>query len=119
MSAGDGFFTSFLDNTNISVLNRFYEKVRSTGIDIRLEEFCELTIFSEFLASHVQQDGIGHVQCMLLWNEWVRTFRRHTKKFPKLILEKEIHSIMKDQFGVEIADYGFRGKVYPGIRFVT
>ena len=118
ISAGDGFFTSFMDTANISVLNRFYEEVRMNGIDIRLEEFCELTVFSEFLAGHVQPDGTGSVQCMLLWNEWVRTFRRHTHKLPKLILEKECRSIMTDQFGVEIADGGFRGAIYPGIRFV-
>ena len=118
MSTENGFFTSFMDNTNISVLNRFYEQVRLTGIDIRLEEFCELTVFSEFLEGHVQPDGIGSIQCMLLWNEWVRTFRRHTHKLPKLILEKECRYIMTDKFGVEITDGGSRGAIYPGIRFV-
>jgi len=118
MSAGEGFFTGFLNNANICVMNHFYEQARLAGINIRLEEFCELTLFSEFLADHVQPDGTGNVQCMLLWNEWVRTFRRHTHQFPKLLLEKECRSVMMEKFGIGIIENGFRGTVYYGIRFV-
>jgi hypothetical protein len=88
------------------------------GIGTSPDEGTELRIFDEFLARHIQPDGICDVQCMLLWSEWVRTFRRLTAGFPRLIGEEEFRSVITDRFGLEIASDGFRGKVYPGIRFV-
>jgi hypothetical protein len=52
------------------------------------------------------------------WNEWVRTFRHRIHGFPKLVLEKELRSVITDKFSVAIAENGFRGVVYCGIRFV-
>jgi len=91
---------------------------RFAGVDISPGELDELRAFDEFLARHVQANGICDVQCMLLWNEWVRTFRRNTHGFPKLILEKEFRSVIMDRFGVGISNEGFRGNVYPGIQYV-
>lgn len=82
------------------------------------EESEELRRFDEFLSLHVQPNMIRDVQCKLLWNEWVRSFRRQTHRFPNLILEKEFNTVVTDRFGVGIADDGFRGAVYPGIRYV-
>jgi hypothetical protein len=100
------------------MLSQFGEQFRLTGIDISHEEVHELRVFDEFLACHVQPNGIFNVQCMLLWNEWVRTFRRQAHGFPKLIREKEFRSVITDKFGVAIVDNGCRGAVYPGLRFV-
>jgi hypothetical protein len=94
------------------------ETARFSGIDVSTDELNELRAFDEFLARHVQANRICDVQCMLLWNEWARTFRRKTHGFPKLILEKEFRSIIMDRFGTGVADDGFRGTVYPGIRYV-
>ena len=88
------------------------------GIDLSPDEFSELGAFDEFLVRHVQLNRICDVQCRLLWNEWVRTFRRETHGFPNLILEKEFSTVVMDRFGVGIADDGFRGAVYPGLRYV-
>jgi hypothetical protein len=118
MSAGDRTSSAFMDTANLEMLNRFGEQFRLSGIDISPEEFDELRVFDEFLARHVQPNRICDVQCMLLWNEWVLTFRRHIRGFPNLILEKEFRGVITDKFGVEIANDGFRGAVYPGIRFV-
>jgi hypothetical protein len=107
-----------MDKTNLEMLNRFGEQFQLTGMDIRQEEIHELRVFDEFLARHVQPNGIYDVQCMLLWSEWVRTFRSQIRGFPKLIREKEFRSVIMDKFGVAIAENGFRGAVYPGIRFV-
>ena len=107
-----------MDKAGLEVVNRFSDRFELTGVDISLEEYNELNIFDEFLARHVQPNGICDVQCMLLWSEWVRTFRRRIPGFPNLIRENEFRNVIMDKFGVGIADDGFRGKVYPGIRFV-
>ncbi len=98
--------------------NRFFEQFRLGGIEISAEEFRELSIFDEFLGNHVRESGICSVQCMLVWNEWVRTFRRQTHEFPKLILEKEFCSVLTERFGVGVAEEDHRGTVFAGIRFV-
>jgi hypothetical protein len=98
--------------------NRFDEQFRSSGIDLSPEECYELRVFDEFLARHVQPNRVYDVQCMLLWNEWVRTLRRQIHGFPKLILEKEFLNVITEKFGVAITNDSFRGAVYPGIRFV-
>jgi len=100
------------------VLNQFGRQFRDAGTGIDQEELQELRVFDEFLAYHVQPNGICDVQCMLLWNEWVRAFLRQTRAFPKLILEEEFRSVITDKFGVDVADAGFRGSIYNGIRFV-
>lgn len=118
VSPGNSLFPVLMDKTNLEMLNRFGEQFQLTGMDINQEEIHELRVFDEFLARHVQPNGIYDVQCMLLWSEWVRTFRSQIHGFPKLIREKEFRSVITDKFGVAIAENGFRGAVYPGIRFV-
>ena len=100
------------------LLDRFGEQARLTGIPIGSDEADEFRVFNEFLARHVQPDRIYDVQCMLLWSEWVRAFRRQTRAFPSLIRENEFRSVIMDMFGVGISNDSFRGSVYPGIRFV-
>jgi hypothetical protein len=96
----------------------FSEKFRLTGIDISPEDIREIEILEQFLGRHVQPNRISDVQCMLLWNEWVRTFQRRTPGFPKRIHEKEFRNIVMETFGTDVAWAGFRGAVYPGIKFV-
>jgi hypothetical protein len=108
----------FTDKTNIDMLNRFGEQFQLTGIDISPEESRELRVFDKFLARHVQPNMICDVQCMLLWNEWIRTFQRRTPGFPKLIREKEFRDVITKNFNIKIATDGFRGAVYPGIKFI-
>lgn len=115
--AGDG-LSPFSGPADAEVLNQFGEQFRVTGIEISDDEISELRIFDDYLARHVQPNRICDVQCMLLWNEWVRTYRRQTHEFPKLIREKEFRSVITDKFGTGIADDGFRGPVYQGIKFV-
>jgi len=107
-----------MDATGIGIPDLPDGQFPLAGFGISPEEGTELRIFDEFLARHVQPDGICDVQCMLLWSEWVRSFRRLTAGFPRLIGEEELRSVITDRFGLEIASDGFRGKVYPGIRFV-
>ncbi|MEI8330431.1 MAG: hypothetical protein WCF90_02070 [Methanomicrobiales archaeon] len=116
--AGDG-LSPFPGATNAEVLNQFGELFRETDIEISDDEINELRIFDDFLARHVQPSRICDVQCMLLWNEWVRTYRRQTPDFPKLIREKEFRMVITDKFGTGIAHKGFRGPIYTGIRFVS
>jgi len=111
-------FPGFIDKGNLDTLNQFGEKFRLTGIDVSPDEFHELEVFDTFLKRHVQANRICDVQCMLLWNEWVLSFRRRISGFPNLIREKEFRNVITDKFGVEIANYDMRGAVYPGIKFV-
>jgi len=111
-------FPVFIDRESLDTLNRFSEKFKLTGIEGNHSEIYELTIFETFLADHVQQNRICDVQCMLLWSEWVRTCQRQTSGFPTLIREKALRSVITDTFGVEIANHGYWGPVYPGIKFV-
>ena len=106
------------DQAGTRTQNRFGEKFRSAGVDVSREECHELAIFEDFLEHHVQTNRIYDVQCMLLWSEWIRAFRRRSSGFPDIIREKEFRSVITDRFGVEIANDGFRGAVYPGIKFV-
>ncbi len=85
---------------------------------LNADDLNELKMFSEFLEEHVQLNGCFDVQCMLLWNEWVRTFRRHASGFPGLIREKEFRSAMTEGLGAAVATDGWRGAVYLGLRFV-
>ena len=118
VSAGNNRSPAVMEKTNLEMMNRFGEQFRLTGIEIDQEEIQELRVFDEFLARHVQPNGIYDVQCMLLWSEWVRTFRNHIQGFPKLIRENEFRGVITEKFGLSIAEDDFRGAVYPGIRFV-
>jgi hypothetical protein len=82
------------------------------------DDLNELKIFYEFLEQHVQLNSSCDVQCMLLWNEWVREFRRRASGFPALIREKEFRSAMTEGVGAAVATDGWRGSVYLGLRFV-
>jgi hypothetical protein len=118
LCAGGSLSPVFTDRASPGMLSFPGEQFRSIGIEVSPEEAHELEVFDDFLARHVQPDGAWDVQCMLLWNEWVRNFRRRVSGFPILIREKEFRSVIADRFGVGIASDGFRGAVYPGIRFV-
>jgi hypothetical protein len=118
VSAGNCISQAFPDTADPVIPNRFVEEFRLAGIDVSPEEFHELVVFDEFLEHHVQPNKIRDVQCMLLWNEWVRMFRRRTREFPRLIRENEFRHLITDTFGIEIAREDFRGNVYPGLRFV-
>jgi hypothetical protein len=106
------------DQAGTRTQDRFGEKFRSAGVDVSREECHELAIFEDFLDLHVQANRICDVQCMLLWSEWIRAFRRRSSGFPDIIREKEFRSVITKKFGTEIANDGFRGAVYPGIKFV-
>jgi hypothetical protein len=116
-SAGDG-FSEFIMRMAGAGMAESGDDADLDGIGITPDEITELRIFDEFLTLHVQPNRIRDVQCKLLWNEWVRSFRRQTHGFPNLILEKEFNSVVLDRFSVGIADDGFRGAVYPGIRYI-
>jgi hypothetical protein len=106
-----------MDKAARELFDRYGEKFRVTGIDIGPEEFQELKVFDEFLARHVKPNGFHDVQCMLLWSEWIRSFRRQSPGFPKLVHEKEFSGFVTDKFEVKIVNDPLWGKVYPGIRF--
>jgi hypothetical protein len=118
ISAEIGITPAFMGGDSPGMLNRFGEQFRSSISDISDDEIRELRVFDEFLAKHVQTNMICDVQCMLLWSEWVRSFRQQIKGFPKLVLEKEFRMVIMDKYGVGIAHDDVRGAVYPGIRFL-
>jgi hypothetical protein len=95
-----------------------YDRFRMTGIDLSPDEVNELEVFEEFLERHVQPNRNRDVQCMLLWSEWVRTYRRHVPGFPDLIREREFQTVIMDRFSTEIATDGKRGFVYTGVQFL-
>jgi hypothetical protein len=111
----NGLSPGFMDNASTP---DYGEQFRLSGIDISPEEMDELGIFDEFLSHHVLQNKICTVQCMLLWNEWVRTFLRQTHEFPRFILEKEFHTVVEKHLGAVIDHEDFRGAVFTGIKFV-
>lgn len=88
------------------------------GIDVSPEELDELNTFREFLSRHVKPNAICDVQCMLLWSEWVRFYRKETRKIPELILEKEFRDLIVNKFDLSITEEDFRGYIYPGIKYV-
>ena len=91
---------------------------RQQGVPLDHDELEELFLFETFLSRHVLPFPKGDVQCMLLWNEWVRTFRREQSGFPVLIREKEFQAAVTGRFATDISSNGSRGFVYSGIRFV-
>ncbi|ABS54839.1 hypothetical protein Mboo_0317 [Methanoregula boonei 6A8] len=115
---GDHPLPEFIDKESLDTLSRFGEKFRLAGIEGEPWEFHELTVFNAFLEAHVRPNSTQSVQCMLLWSKWVRVFQRQTSGFPKLIREKEFSAIIRDTFGVAIANNDAQGKIFPGIKFV-
>jgi hypothetical protein len=101
------------------ILEMFGIETGPGGMDISPEEYRELRVFDEFLANHVQPNKIYNVQCMMLWTEWVRVFRRQTHTFPKLVLEQEFKDSVTNRFGVKVSYDAMRGSVYPGLRFIA
>lgn len=116
--AGDGISPIFAVSKRPGVLNRSGKKVRLAGTDASPDDGGELRVLADFMECHVQKNRICDVQCMLLWNEWVRSFRSRGLGFPERIRENEFRHAVTNTFGVEIANYGSRGPVYPGIKFV-
>jgi hypothetical protein len=108
----------FIDKATGEMLKRFGEQFHLHDIAVSQEEIHELKVFDEFVMLHVRPNGLYDVQCMLLWSEWVRAFRRQINGFPRLILEKEFRSVITDTFGVAVARDENRGAVFPGLRFV-
>lgn len=88
------------------------------GIQLDHNELSGLFRFETFLCHHVVPAQKGDVQCMLLWNEWVRIFRRQESRFPALIREKEFRTAILDRYDAVVSTDGARGQVYCGIRFV-
>jgi len=115
---GDHAVLEFIDQTGPDTLSRFGEEVQTAEMEGDPCEFHELRVFHSFLKDHVQLNSTRSVQCMLLWSEWVRDFRRRTSGFPNLVREKEFSMVIMDTFGVAIADNDSRGKIYPGITYV-
>jgi len=91
---------------------------RSNGITLSDREAAELECLREFLERHVQSHSAWDVQCMLLWSEWVRVFRRRFSAFPELIREQEFRTVITDTFNTSISRDGVRGWVYNGTRYV-
>ncbi|MFA5268744.1 MAG: hypothetical protein WC379_12310 [Methanoregula sp.] len=117
-SAGNCLHPTFMEEADREMLNRFGERFRLTGIDSGPEDAHEIKVLEQFLVRHVQQNRICEVQCMLLWNEWVRTYQRRTPGFPKLIREKEFSTVITENFGITIVNTASMGAIYPGIKFV-
>ncbi len=88
------------------------------GIKVSSEELNELKIFQEFLSRHIKPNAICDVQCMLLWAEWIRFYKKQTRKIPDLILEKEFRNLIMNRFDLPVTEDGFRGYIYPGIKYV-
>jgi len=97
---------------------RMVDLFRTNNIPLGPDEAVELELFEEFLMNHVVRNRNCDVQCMLLWNEWVRNFRRRTSSFPRLIGEKMFRSSIKGLFGIDIDTDGWRGSVFTGVHFV-
>ena len=105
----------FEDTSETRELEKNYTDL---GIEISPEELDELKTFEDFLSLHLKPSAICDVQCMLLWAEWVRFYRRERKKVPELILEKEFRNLIINRFDLSIGEDGFRGYIYPGIKYV-
>jgi hypothetical protein len=118
LSAGDYLDPAVTETAIPDVLNQFSERFMPADTEAGPADFHEFRVLEQFLGRHVKQVESRDVQCMLLWSEWVRTFRRRTTGFPKWIREKEFRIVITDTFGTDTADRGFRGEVYTGIKFV-
>jgi hypothetical protein len=83
------------------------------------EELTELEAFQEFLARFVRPGTDCAVQCMLLWAEWVRYYKKTTREFPALILEKNFMDLVTRKFDLPVSEDDSRGFVFPGLKFVA
>ena len=108
-------FERFRPVSKVEELEKTYS---DSGLEVSPEELGELKTFREFLVRHIKPSTIRDVQCMLLWAEWVRFYKRQTKKVPDLILEKEFRDLILSQFGCAIAEDQVRGFVYPGVKYI-
>jgi hypothetical protein len=108
-------YAGYPDTTNGEELKKNYYDL---GIEVNPRELVELKTFQEFLSQHVKPNAICDVQCMLLWAEWVRFYMKQTRKVPDLILEKEFRDLIINQFDLSVTEDGFRGFIYPGIKYV-
>ncbi len=82
------------------------------------EELSELSTFQEFVERFVKPSAVCSVQCMLLWAEWVRYYKKTTREFPALILEKNFRDLVIRRFDLSVSEDEARGFVFPGIKFV-
>jgi len=98
--------------------NQLAEQCANHGIEINKEELHELILFQEYISRHVNYSVVRVVQCMFLWAEWVRFFKKHTRDFPRIILEKEFRDLIVQHFNPRVDEDGFLGSVYTGITFV-
>ncbi|MFA5347621.1 MAG: hypothetical protein WC294_05755 [Methanoregula sp.] len=108
-------YAGYRDTTKSGELEKNYYDL---GIEVNPGELVELKTFREFLSQHIKPNAICDVQCMLLWAEWVRFYKKQTRKIPDLILEKEFRDLIINQFDLSVAEDGFRGFIYPGIKYV-
>jgi hypothetical protein len=103
--------------TEHTLQNQLAEQCANHGIEINKEELHELILFHEYLSRHVNYSAVRVVQCMFLWAEWVRFFKKHTRDFPRIILEKEFGDLIIQHFNPRVGEDGFLGSVYTGITF--
>jgi hypothetical protein len=82
------------------------------------KELTELAAFQDFLTRFVKTSAVCTVQCMLLWTEWVRFYKKKTGEFPALVLEKDFKDLVTNRFNVTISEDESRGYVFPGIKYV-
>jgi hypothetical protein len=81
-------------------------------------ELTELAAFQDFLTRFVKIRTDCTVQCMLLWTEWVRFYKKKTREFPALILEKDFRDLVTSRFSLTVSEDESRGFVYRGLKFV-
>lgn len=84
------------------------------GIQLDHDELSELFRFETFLCHHVVPAQKGDVQCMLLWNEWVRIFRHQESQFPALIREKEFRTAILDRYDAVVSTDGAAARSIAG-----
>jgi hypothetical protein len=116
-STGNGLSPAYSFTADESSAGWFNDLLSAGETNLTPDEFNELKIFGEFLSKHVQLNRSCDVQCMLLWSEWVRMFRRQVSGFPDLVREREFRAMITGTFSVGIATDGKRGAVYPGLKF--
>ena len=106
---------TLFEDTKTRDIERNYANL---GIEISPDELDELKTFENFLSLHIKPNAICDVQCMLLWAEWIRFYRKQRRKVPELILEKEFRDLIINQFDLSVGEDGFRGYIYPGIQYM-
>ena len=115
--AGDS-LAAMMMGAHPDMMSRFCEKFLPADTEATPEESREFRAMEQFLGRHVKPAGIRDVQCMLLWNEWVRTFTRESFGFPRIFREKAFNEAVTDTFGIAITRNGSQGDVFRGIKFI-